>query len=1167
MKKSIFLFFAAILCAMSVGAVDMTGGEVLYLTPNSNWLQEGDGKAPRFAAYFYGTGNAWESMTAVEGETNLYQLSVPAGNWTNVIFCRMNGNTTENNWDNKYNQTNDLAYDGTNNHYTVTNGAWSNGDGTWSVYTPGAEKTYKNITITVTANSTPQIHYWSGGDKMTGSVWENLPTMTATANANEYTYTINDVDESTGVNYLLKIGDIQTADQHTTENVTADFKDLLVEVKVQGIDGWQGGIKMTPSDDYLSASVTYPLGANLSVDLKLTVGGYWFGDTKNAITKENNSTVFDSNGNNGSIKTDISGDYVFTYTYATKTLTVTYPTEEVEVEVNCYVIGNENLTGVNWVVPGEIEMTKDEETGLYTHTFTSCPANTPFEMQVYYANTYKGFNCLSDIAEGITANGDNICFTLVEAGDVTVTYNAETDKIAITSTVDFVAPEKVDNVTLYFVNYDGWTDLKAHVWNAENNQPLKSWDNSDSMTDTEIDHNGFDVYSYEFPETYNRIIFKGNGQQTGDEVATYNVAKPYYCQGTWYATLDEIPAPDPLATNIYLAGSMTNWAEGKIEFMKETPDATIATVAVELPVGDNTFKIMNGENWLGNGGTVENSITGWTFKEGDGDCTLKATYAATYVFTWDLTKEDQQLSVTYPTVEELSYTGLDKYQNNMGLRSYTCLQKDENTAFFIYNFQQNEGSWDGEFIYGDEFNVTGNIGEVSATGTGSWKLVDGVETLSATLINDNKTTIYFVTATARVPQTYTLSCTNAHYVELAWGGTTYTGTTTDGDKLTIEIFNGVGAGTHEGAILNLNDYEVTAEATVTVTASGTTLTLTGAFVTEIGDTYNVTLTATPKPNTPLVVENANFAVADGTLTVTGAWNATTVTVTIANWDGDGTYSATLMTGTGEGDDDIYAVNEATISTTGSLTTLTGVFENWDSSKYDVTISGTLPTELATITLTTGNNDDVIAANIGKTVNVVIERSFTVNAGYYTLCVPFNMPASVIGKAYSLGTITEHVSGEGININLEEESELSAGVPYLVLPKANMSELVVENVTIQSDIASGQNIYSEELNVNIFFEGFYSASGQTNGTTQYYVGNNGYLYNGEVEIRGLCGLFTITDKGGNSIKVRARVVTREEVETGLDNNQLPNTNIQKVLENGQLIIIREGVKYNVQGQKL
>ena len=218
-----------------------------------------------------------------------------------------------------------------------------------------------------------------------------------------------------------------------------------------------------------------------------------------------------------------------------------------------------------------------------------------------------------------------------------------------------------------------------------------------------------------------------------------------------------------------------------------------------------------------------------------------------------------------------------------------------------------------------------------------------------------------------------------------------------------------------------------------------------------------------------------------------------------------------------------------------------------------------------ITLTTGDNSQVIADNINKAVNVKIERSFTANDGYYTLCVPFNMPASVIGKAYSLGTITKHVTGEGININLEEVKELSAGMPYLVLPKANMSELVVENVTIAEDDVAGQSVSNGELNVQIYFQGYYSASGQTNGTTQYYVGNNGYLYNDVVDIRGLCGLFTITDTDTNPINIRARVVTREEVETGLDNNQLPNTNIQKVLENGQLIIIRDGVKYNVQGQ--
>ena len=180
-----------------------------------------------------------------------------------------------------------------------------------------------------------------------------------------------------------------------------------------------------------------------------------------------------------------------------------------------------------------------------------------------------------------------------------------------------------------------------------------------------------------------------------------------------------------------------------------------------------------------------------------------------------------------------------------------------------------------------------------------------------------------------------------------------------------------------------------------------------------------------------------------------------------------------------------------------------------------------------------------------------------------------MPASVIGKAYYLGDdIKKHVSGEGIDIELVEEKDmLSAGVPYLVLPEANMTELIVKNVTIQPDPAAGQGVSNEERTVNIFFQGYYSASGQTNGTTQYYVGKNGWLYNEVVDIRGLCGLFTITDNEGNPAKVRARVVTREDAATGLDNITNGENTTIKVIENGQLIIIRNGEKFNAQGQKL
>jgi hypothetical protein len=48
--------------------------------------------------------------------------------------------------------------------------------------------------------------------------------------------------------------------------------------------------------------------------------------------------------------------------------------------------------------------------------------------------------------------------------------------------------------------------------------------------------------------------------------------------------------------------------------------------------------------------------------------------------------------------------------------------------------------------------------------------------------------------------------------------------------------------------------------------------------------------------------------------------------------------------------------------------------------------------------------------------------------------------------------------------------------------------------------------------------------------------------------------------------RRRVCMGENAETGVDNIITTDAPV-KVIENGQLIIIRDGVKYNVQGQKL
>lgn len=99
----------------------------LYLIPNTNWKIDN----ARFAAYFFGNGELWLDMTDADSD-GVYECELPEG-YPSVIFCRMNPNATANNWSNKWNQTADLTVptDGTN-CYTIPEGSWDNGEGTWS---------------------------------------------------------------------------------------------------------------------------------------------------------------------------------------------------------------------------------------------------------------------------------------------------------------------------------------------------------------------------------------------------------------------------------------------------------------------------------------------------------------------------------------------------------------------------------------------------------------------------------------------------------------------------------------------------------------------------------------------------------------------------------------------------------------------------------------------------------------------------------------------------------------------------------------------------------------------------------------------------------------------------------------------------------------------------
>lgn len=1229
MKKSIFLFFAAILCAIGMNAAQVTpNGKYFYFKTSSTWNVDG----PRYAVYFVwrnggGEDKTWASCQTVPGTTDILYVTAPGEFW-DIYFCRMNGSTTDNKDANVWNKTDKLQYDGSKNFWTKSTG-W-NGTTTYSTYVPAISSVTlsDNGTSIISGTGTqadPYLVYTETTIKVKGAGTKVLDDPDAKINYN-FKQGTTSKQESTSATYQFTAS--ATADTEYTINldgytkvnttkstVTKSATALYYKTVERAEETNTVTISYKCGDKDVQTGITEVVGVSTTSSFTApTVTGYKFTnwtigagiDLKAGTASDATITV---------VTKSASSDYTLVANYEEVLETVYFINTPKWTSVKVYAYSPENHA---W--PG-VDATKEaEKIGEY-------------EVYSYTATQGKYANVIFNGSGGQTAD---LVWTEGVNKYYIHNYNSESGWYTQSEAEELLVVPVVEE-TVYFVNNKKWTKVQAYAWNATGNN---SWPGV-ALTPTGEKVADFDVYSYTAPQGYANVIFNNKTGDSGEQSADFvwTNGKYYYMdaannyEGGTKEEVAVLVTPDPLATGVYLAGDMTNkdnWDVNKKEFKKAIAEATTASVTVTLEAQTYKFKLVIDGAWKGNTGTMQRGGDavhegGWSFdKDGyDDNCQIVADIAGDYTFTWNLT--DKKLTVTYPPLPKYTVTAIAENGSVTGAGEYE--HGSEATLVATPNAGYAFKNW------------TKESEEVSTEATYTFTVTADVELVANFVPEEtHEVTVSYLCNATPIPGQTTQT--------LAVGVTTPS--TITAPAITHYTFDGWTLGTGVQAVdANANPIQITtkAEGEYTLTANYTKIELTytvevpagtekcfirGAFdgwdkfhemELKDGETniFTLTIDGAVTTNEYKYACQASWEYEeqkeDGGYVENRTWTALDrvekwakpVVVTyqlkgVGGWDQPG-----IELVQNPGNDKEYMLTCQAISATDAIKVVRledGVIKNYYGKgtvkdgvavtvNYDGDENITLPegkynfyfdtnepekklwiaaaTDCgpATITLTTGDNSAVIAANIGNTVNVVIERSFTANDGYYTLCVPFNMDPSVIGKAYSLGTITEHVAGEGININLEEETYmLSAGMPYLVLPKANMSELVVENVTIETDEVYGQNVTNGEGTVKIFFEGFYSAPGRTtNGTTEYYVGNNGYLYNGEVEIRGLSGLFTITDENNAPLKVRARVVTREEVETGIDNNQLPNTNIQKVLENGQLIIIRNGEKFNAQGQKL
>lgn len=244
---------------------------------------------------------------------------------------------------------------------------------------------------------------------------------------------------------------------------------------------------------------------------------------------------------------------------------------------------------------------------------------------------------------------------------------------------------------------------------------------------------------------------------------------------------------------------------------------------------------------------------------------------------------------------------------------------------------------------------------------------------------------------------------------------------------------------------------------------------------------------------------------------------TYVSLTIGGWEDDQEWLGSI-----DGGEMNFSISGKTITLTGKLDNA----HNWPAPIYwDLTITGTiLPNYTRNVT----------AGNFG------------------TICLPF-------GGEVKGATLWELAKAETDQVLLVSANKLEAGVPYIF--KATASTLAVYCDATVADAAGDKNgLYGTFDDNTVVDNGNYIVYENKLcevASTSWVNANRAYVVMSEVPT-------SHTPMPGR--KYMGMSTQSENEATGLD-NIATSENAVKVINNGQLIIIRGGEKFNAQGQKL
>ena len=253
------------------------------------------------------------------------------------------------------------------------------------------------------------------------------------------------------------------------------------------------------------------------------------------------------------------------------------------------------------------------------------------------------------------------------------------------------------------------------------------------------------------------------------------------------------------------------------------------------------------------------------------------------------------------------------------------------------------------------------------------------------------------------------------------------------------------------------------------------------------------------------------------------------------------------------------------------------------------IEVTYPASASTTAVVIGDPNDASQVETfltnydGQTVpELTIDRPVKNNM-YNTLCLPFHMDAGQIAASSLNGVeIYEFTDADVVNDELylytsEQKHEIVAGRPYLVKYSAasQLDDLDFVNVVVNNADLDAQKVVINGVTFKGTFAPYWMvAQGDLNLHGGYlFLGQNNTLYWPNVSnyIKPFRAYFyvNVNDAPAGMPMRRgmpAHIGGPAQIPTSVGQvSQEPRANSQKVMENGVLYIIKNDVKYNVQGQ--